>query len=88
MPMFFRNHPGGMTDGCALDVGADRQSEQEYDDRHTDAVVETAFEVERPAHDRRYRRVCYDRVAGRRIRERTSLRRPSGFNRGARVNEP
>ena len=66
-PDFFHDHPDDVPHGSALDLGADRQSEQDHHDRHADAVVETAFQIERFAHRRRHCRIGNDRFAERRV---------------------
>ena len=71
------DHPGDMPDGSALDLGADRQPEQQHHDRHADAVVETAFQIERFAHRRRHCRIGHDRFAERRVGRR-QYRRQQG----------
>ena len=73
------NHPGDMRHSPALDLGADRESEQQHDDRHADAVVETAFQIERFAHRRRHCRIGHDRFAERRVGRRQHRRQQGHF---------
>jgi hypothetical protein len=54
-----------MRHGPAFNLSANRQSEQQHDNWHADAVVETAFQIEGFAHCRRHRRIRHDRFTER-----------------------
>ena len=47
----------------AFDLDPDGKPEQQHQDRHADAVVEAALQVERLAHDRRHGLICHDCLA-------------------------
>ncbi len=75
-----------MSHRSALDLRSYRQPEQEHHDRHTDAIVETAFQIERFAYNRRHCPVRHDRLAERRIGRREH-RRQQGYGEHDRCKE-
>jgi hypothetical protein len=68
-----------MPQSPALDLSADRQPEQQHDNRHADAVVETTFQIECFAHHRRHCRIGHDRFAERRVGRRQHRRQQNHF---------
>ena len=57
--------PGDMRHRPAFNLSTNRQSEQQHDNWHADAVVEAAFQIEGFARCRRHRRIRHDRFTER-----------------------